>query len=160
MITNKTDINQLDAWLLSVHELNYLKYGSIVNEGSLILRYRIISLSKHIYEIINDKDLINNSNVPLKKYNVLGIEQIHVTNKLYPNSINLEDYGILITQHYLYKDKVYNLYQYNSGIQILVKDSIENDILNRECIILKNKVKIFTYCDIYKKKIIIYLLEY
>ena len=157
IVTNKTDIEQLDAWLTFVHEINYIKYGSIVNEGSLIFRYRIISLSKHIYERINDKILIINSNVPLKKYNVLGIEQIHVTNKLYPNSINLEDYGVLITQHYLYLDKVYSLYQYNSGIQILVKDSIENNILNRECIILKNKKKIVTYCDIYNKNNYIFI---
>jgi len=71
LITNKTDINQLDAWLLSVHELNYLKYGSIVNEGSLILRYRIMSLSKLISDKIRNKELIVRSNVPLKKNTVL-----------------------------------------------------------------------------------------
>lgn len=94
--------------------------------------------------------------MPLKKYSPLGIEQIHVTNELYPNSINLDDYGILITSHYVYLGKIYSLYQYNSGIQILVKDNIENDILNRDCIVLKNKIKIITYSDIYKKYSIIF----
>lgn len=152
IITNKTDINQIDNWLNKVHELNYLLYGNIINEGSLILRYRIISLSNNIYDRINDKDLIQQSNVPLKKYNPLGIEEIHLSNKLYPNSMNLNDYGILIITNYEYNDNIYYLYQYKVNIQILIKDIISKDnIINRECIILKNKLKILSYIDIINK---------
>jgi DNA polymerase type B, organellar and viral len=151
LITNKTNIDQLDAWLLFVHEINYLKYGSIVNEGSLILRYRIISLSKHIYHKINDKDLIIRSNVPLKKYNPIGIDKIHVTNELYPNSIHLNDYGILITSYYKYNNKIGSLYQYRSQIQILVIDNKKegsSTIIHRECYVFKHKNMVLSYIDI------------
>lgn len=66
-------------------------YGEIINEEILIMRYRIISLSKKIYFKISNEKLILNSNVPLKKYNKLGIEEIHINNKLYPNIIILKD---------------------------------------------------------------------
>lgn len=149
LITNKTDINQLDAWLLSVHEINYLKYGSIVNEGSLILRYRVISLSKLIYNKINDIELVKKTKIPLKKYNKLGIEQIHITNELYPNWIDLSYYGILMTNDYHDNNNDYQLYQYKSGIQILVKDILNDNILR---IVLKNKHKVLYYKDIFNNK--------
>jgi hypothetical protein len=95
----------------------------------------------------------------LKKYNSLGIEQIHITNKLYPNSINLNDYGILITKYYEYNNEKYSLYQYTSNIQILVKDIINNDIINRKCIVLKNKNKILTYFDIIDSKLNTFLRD-
>lgn len=98
--------------------------------------------------------------MPLKKYSPLGIEQIHVTNELYPNSIHLSDYGILITSYYNYINKIGSLYQYSSNIQILVIDNkvIDNDlsshacprqgIINRECYVFKNRNKVLFYKDI------------
>jgi hypothetical protein len=130
-----------------------MDYGPIVNEGSLILRYRTISFSKHIYDRINDNELILKSNVPLKKYNPLGIQQIHITTKLYPNSIRLEDYGILITSDYNYNNEIYSLYQYTATVQILVKDILNEDIIVRKCIVLKNKTKLLVYSDIISNKL-------
>src|SRR5215470_2041042 len=97
------------------------------------------------------KNLILRSNVLLKKYNPLGIQQIHITNKLYPNSISLSDYGILITSYYSYNNDIYSLYQYSAAVQILVKDVVIENIINRTCIVLKNKVKILIYLDIIEK---------
>jgi DNA polymerase elongation subunit (family B) len=67
---------------------------------------------------------------------------------LYPNSININDYGILIIKNYNHKNKTGKLYQYKSNIQILILDNIENNNLIRECIVFKNKIKVLSYVDI------------
>jgi len=72
IITNKTNINSLDAWITKVQDDNYLIYGNIINEGIFIIRYRVISFSKLIFDKISNKELLLNSNVIFKSQDNLG----------------------------------------------------------------------------------------
>lgn len=59
--------------MLGIYEYNLLSYGSLFNEDSLILKYRIIYISKETYNIVNKKEMLN-INTPINnKKNDIGI---------------------------------------------------------------------------------------
>jgi hypothetical protein len=72
---------------------------------------------------------------------------ILLSNELYPNTIDLNKYGILITKNYEYINNIGKLYQYSNIIQILVIDNYKDNKLIRNCILFKNKKEILRYSD-------------
>nr|YP_010759081.1 hypothetical protein QEO35_mgp38 [Hericium alpestre]WEX31995.1 hypothetical protein [Hericium alpestre] len=144
IITDKVNINDLEAWLLGVYEINILNYKNIIDNGYLILKYRIISINKDIYHLVSNKNKI--INIPIKnRINKLGIDKVFTTNKLFPNSIDLNDYGFKVKNNINNINNI--LYHYRKDIFILVNDLIKNNNLIRKCDVFKNNSLILSYED-------------
>lgn len=145
IVTNLIDINKLEAWLLGLYEYNLLSYGSLINDGSLIIKYRIISISLNTYEKISSKEMLN---IPIRnKKEDIGIDKYLLKNNIFPNSINLTDYGILKSKNVNFNGINGDLYNYKKDINILVEDSINNGETIRQCYVYKKNNLVIEYID-------------
>jgi hypothetical protein len=128
---------------------NYFQYGQIINEGIFIIRIKTISLSLTVYNKISNKHFINNYKTINNVYH-LGLKSKEMNNGLYPNTIDLKKYSILIAEKYDYENNIGKLYQYSKNIQILVIDNYNENTLIRNCILFKHSQENLRYKSVYQ----------
>jgi len=154
IITDNVDIDSLDAFLHGlIAKFSDSNYEEDIREARLGFRLREISIKENVYNKVN-KYLINKANVNNQWiHHNKDLNKKHLTNKLYPNTIDLLDYGKLLDENYKYDNLIGKYYQYLENITIFVSTLAKGKAIKNEttrcCYVFKKGKFSFKYIDIF-----------